>query len=122
MQCIMALICQYFLIYTVLVVVRAWRSMSGDPSSWDNSSVVQALEATQNTVNYVPMLCVLFLATRMRAIQLSGGHTEHRELRAHALCALPGHPHARHSTHRGTHGEVRPPPVVGPSGYAGLYL
>lgn len=76
MQCIMALICQYFLIYTVLVVVRAWRSMSGDPSSWDNSSVVQALEATQNTVNYVPMLCVLFLATRMRAIQLTAGHTE----------------------------------------------
>merc|ERR1719378_1626148 len=38
---------------------------------------VQAiLESACTTVTYAPMLCVLFLGTRMRAIQLSQGETE----------------------------------------------
>merc|ERR1719313_1575068 len=76
MKCIIMLACQYFIIYTINVIVQALRSTAEDPASWDDSCFVLLAERSQNTVNYAPMLCVLFLATRMRAIQLTYGHTE----------------------------------------------
>merc|ERR1719223_1925675 len=38
--------------------------------------VQQILESGCTTVTYAPMLCVLFLGARMRAIQLTQGETE----------------------------------------------
>merc|ERR1719443_1520064 len=76
MKCIIMLACQYFIIYTINVIVQALRSTAEDPASWDDSCFVLLAERSQNTVNYAPMLCVLFLACRMRAIQLTYGHTE----------------------------------------------
>merc|ERR1719498_1610802 len=38
------------------------------------------LEAACTTVNYAPMLSVLFLGTRMRALQLSGGNPDAYDL------------------------------------------
>jgi len=72
MKCIMNLATQYFLIYTVLAILRTMRSISGGPASKALLTVQQSLA----TVAYVPMLSVLFLGVRMRAVQLSQGQTD----------------------------------------------
>merc|ERR1719199_2369003 len=40
----------------------------------------EVLQAAALTVNYAPMLCVLFLGTRMRALQITGGDPEKYDL------------------------------------------
>lgn len=77
LACIASLSCQYFAIYFLLAMVKIWRNVA--EGSGDNI-VAKTLEATQATVNFVPMLCVLFLATRMRALQLTGGQPEKYQL------------------------------------------
>lgn len=75
MRCIVNLCCQYFLVYTALTVVRAVQTLSNKPET-EPSIMTKTLDACSSTVNYAPMLCVLFLATRLRAIQLTQGQTE----------------------------------------------
>lgn len=74
--CIINLTCQYFLVYAVFVLYRCCRSLSSDKAGWDQSIIGKMLETAQGTVNYIPMLCVLFLAVRLRAIQLTQGQTD----------------------------------------------
>jgi hypothetical protein len=104
MQCVINLTIQYFLVYTSLAIVRTMNQVSkpepvesaGEPKSgrggwFGGASKAQAetsvaapkyafaqevLQAAALTVNYAPMLCVLFLGTRMRALQLTGGQPE----------------------------------------------
>lgn len=78
MKCISNLLLQYFAIYTALMVVKGISLFQGRASS--PSPVERLLQAATMTVNLAPMLCVLFLGTRMRAIQLSGGNTEKYKL------------------------------------------
>jgi len=40
----------------------------------------RVFEQATKTVNYAPMLCVLFLAVRMRAIQLADNQPDHFNL------------------------------------------
>merc|ERR1719424_1596131 len=42
-----------------------------DFSTWDLRKLRDALETAKTTVQFAPMLCVLFVATRIRALQLS---------------------------------------------------
>lgn len=70
--CIINLTLQYFGLYTALVIVRTLNSFK----IGNLSNIQQVLEAGCTTVTYAPMLCVLFLGARMRAIQLSQGQTE----------------------------------------------
>jgi hypothetical protein len=72
MKCIMNLATQYFVIYTAMAVLRTMRNHYGGPPSKALLTVQQSLA----TVNYVPMLSVLFLGVRMRAVQLSQGQTD----------------------------------------------
>lgn len=75
-KCILNLLIQYFLIYTALAVVHSWNQIQGT----HGSRLKQILLTLAKSVNYAPMLCVLFLGTRMRAIQLTQGDTEKYEL------------------------------------------
>lgn len=72
-QCVICLSVLYFLIYTFQAVVRTMSSFGGDGkfAGWLN-----ILHKAATTVTYAPMLCVLFLGARMRAIQLTQGETE----------------------------------------------
>jgi len=74
-QCIVNLLAQYFVIYTALAILRSFLQFTGK-----GETVTKVVEKTCGTVIYAPMLCVLFLGTRMRAIQLSGGNTEEYDL------------------------------------------
>jgi hypothetical protein len=71
MNCVINLTIQYFILYTALAVVR---TIGGYPSAQET------LLAACGTVNYAPMLSVLFIGTRMRAIQLSEGNPDNYDL------------------------------------------
>lgn len=72
LKCILNLCFQYFAVYTTLNVVKAWNRIKGSqPGFWEKT-----LASATSTVGYAPMLGVLFLGTRIRAIQLTQGDTE----------------------------------------------
>merc|ERR1719313_831944 len=68
MQCVVNLTTQYFLIYFLLWVFITIEDLSG----WKGLSFARdVVETTKSTVQFAPMLCVLFIITRMRALQIS---------------------------------------------------
>merc|ERR1719265_771187 len=72
LQCVISLAIQYFIIYTLLAIVRTANQFTGHSML----GVQKIMETACTTVTYAPMLSVLFLGVRMRAIQLSQGQTE----------------------------------------------
>merc|ERR1719201_193801 len=76
LQCVMGLTMQYFIIYTCLAIVRTVNEFDG----FVFLGVQKIMETACTTVTYAPMLSVLFLAARMRAIQLTQGETEKYKL------------------------------------------
>merc|ERR1719321_729452 len=67
MLCVLNLAFQYFLIYGLL-----WLFITvEDFTSIDLSSVKDAVDSAKSTVQFAPMLAVLFIATRMRALQMT---------------------------------------------------
>ncbi len=70
-ECILNLAVQYFVVYTALALFRAINQYNGSCGS-----LIQLANSAATTVNYCPMLAVLFLAVRMRAEQLTQGRTE----------------------------------------------
>merc|ERR1719482_367881 len=75
LHCVINLTLQYFCVYTALAIVRTLNSFR-----FQLVGVQQILETGCTTVTYAPMLCVLFLGVRMRAIQLTQGETEKYKL------------------------------------------
>merc|ERR1719272_1783809 len=72
MQCVINLTMQYFFVYTLLAIMRTTNQFTANRFKGFQSIV----ETAEKTVVAAPMLSVLFLGTRMRAIQLSQGETE----------------------------------------------
>merc|ERR1719230_2446642 len=68
MQCVINLSFQYFLIYLLVWVFYTVKHFSGY-SGLD--TVSDAVESAKATVQFAPMLSVLFIATRMRALQIT---------------------------------------------------
>jgi len=67
MQCVINLSFQYFFIYILL-----WIFFTVDDfTDMDLKFVEEAIESAKSTVQFAPMLCVLFIATRMRALQIT---------------------------------------------------
>eukprot|EP00397_Hematodinium_sp_SG-2012_P013037 GEMP01013227.1.p1 GENE.GEMP01013227.1~~GEMP01013227.1.p1 ORF type:complete len:533 (+),score=122.96 GEMP01013227.1:681-2279(+) len=73
MFCVINLVIQYFAIYTALAVVWTYVQFSHVSP---RLLPIKILEAASHTVNCAPMLCVLFVATKMRAAQLTQGEGE----------------------------------------------
>jgi len=76
LQCVISLSIQYFIIYTLLAIIRTANQFTGHSML----GVQKIMETACTTVTYAPMLSVLFLGVRMRAIQLSQGQTEKYQL------------------------------------------
>jgi len=68
-RCIVIMCCQYMLIYTALAVCRTYQEFTGT----GKGKVEAGLRAAAQTLTYGPMLCVLFIACRMRVEFLSDG-------------------------------------------------
>jgi len=78
-QCVIILCWQFFIVYTLFAFFRTINQISSNRFS----TCVRLQEYMAMVCPYVmfaPMLCVLFLATRMRAIQLAQGDTEKYKL------------------------------------------
>merc|ERR1719261_1500267 len=68
MKCVMNLTVQYFFIYLMLFICITLKQFTGMPCL---SVVISVFEAGRATVMFAPMLSILFIATRMRALQLA---------------------------------------------------
>merc|ERR1719482_1871899 len=68
-KCVMNLTIQYLLIYTSIAILRVVADFQGENiSHW---TIGEALTQATITVNFAPMLAILFLAARMRVIWLT---------------------------------------------------
>merc|ERR1719359_1221671 len=71
MQCVISLTIQYMLVYTALAVVRTAADSFG--IKYNNLPIQDILKTATLTVNFAPMLAVLFLGCRMRVTWLTQG-------------------------------------------------
>merc|ERR1719389_1467386 len=72
-QCTMILSCQYFIVYGAIQVCKSiedWMSLN---SPWLHT-LKEACETATLSMNFAPMLAVLFIAARMRALQMDPVH------------------------------------------------
>jgi len=77
MRCVINLCVQYFILHAIFAIVHFFQLFSSDNRENKRpSKLLQTLDACQSTVNFAPMLCVLFLVVRLRALQLTQGQTE----------------------------------------------
>jgi hypothetical protein len=66
-QCTMILACQYFLVYGGIQVARTWTQFMGEGRL---TKVENALMTATASMNFAPMLAVLFIGARMRALNM----------------------------------------------------
>jgi hypothetical protein len=77
MQCIIHLTIQFFAVYLALWLVISIRQLQTrndedfDRTTSTTAAPLEILETACHTVMFCPMLCILFLAARMRALQLT---------------------------------------------------
>jgi len=70
MQCVLNLVFQYFVIYLLLWIYYTIEDFVGLDMSI-LAAAKDAIESAKATVQFAPMLSVLFVATRMRALQMT---------------------------------------------------
>merc|ERR1719160_69551 len=80
LQCVISLTVQYFVLYTALALCRTICQFTGGGQGGGIFAIMKIIEVGCTTVTYAPMLSVLFLGARMRAIQLTQGETEKYKL------------------------------------------
>jgi len=68
-RCIVIICCQYMLIFLALAIIRTYHELSATRAG----TTEKALRGCTATLAYGPMLCVLFIACRMRVEFLSNG-------------------------------------------------
>lgn len=84
-KCVVNLVAQFFLVIIakhLLHVINLFKSKFGDWSTEEKclATVADNAVTKPSSIFFIPMLCVLFLATRMRAVQLSQGRTLEHDL------------------------------------------
>jgi len=71
MQCVISLTIQFMIVYTALAICRMAADSFG--LKYENVPIQKILVTATLTVNFAPMLAILFLACRMRVTQLTKG-------------------------------------------------
>merc|ERR1719235_2459450 len=69
-QCAITLAVQYFFVYLCLALIRTYNQVNG----FARTKVSDIFQLAAYTVNFAPMLCILFAAARMRALQMDPRH------------------------------------------------
>merc|ERR1719313_1041684 len=67
MQCVVNLTTQFFTVYTLIWVCITVKEITG----WELHFLSNAMENAKGTIAFCPMLAILFVGTRMRALQLT---------------------------------------------------
>merc|ERR1719262_463746 len=68
-QCTMILSCQYFIVYGGIQIARSWTQFTGIAPNF-TSKAENALMTATASMNFAPMLAVLFIGARMRALNM----------------------------------------------------
>merc|ERR1719271_827637 len=68
-QCVMILSCQYFLVYGGIQVCKSVIEWAGDLFGYTHT-LQEALNTATLSINFAPMLAILFIGARMRALQM----------------------------------------------------
>merc|ERR1719262_845802 len=68
-QCVMILSCQYFLVYGGIQVCKSVQDFAGNLFGYTHT-LQEALNTATMSINFAPMLAVLFIGARMRALQM----------------------------------------------------
>merc|ERR1719207_146335 len=68
-QCVMILSCQYFLVYGGIQVCKSIIEFAGDLFGYTHT-LQEALNTATLSMNFAPMLAILFIGARMRALQM----------------------------------------------------
>jgi hypothetical protein len=68
-QCTISLACQYFLVYGGIQVARTWTQFTSIAANF-TSKAENALMTATASMNFAPMLAVLFIGARMRALNM----------------------------------------------------
>jgi len=76
-NCVVNLTIQYFVIYTALALIRTAADVWN--LKYEQVPIQKILQTAALTVNYAPMLSVLFLAVRMRVTWLTMGRGNPQE-------------------------------------------
>merc|ERR1719265_2773322 len=72
-QCVMILSCQYFLVYGGIQICKSIIEFAGDLGGYIHT-LQEALNTATLSINFAPMLAVLFIGARMRALQMDPVH------------------------------------------------
>merc|ERR1719240_842728 len=67
-QCTMNLSTQYFAVYLAIAIMKTYHDFN--PKTVLSEKLQGTLTMCQNTVNFAPMLCILFIGARMRALSM----------------------------------------------------
>jgi len=68
-QCTIILSCQYFIVYGGIQIARTWTQFTGIAANF-TSKFESALMTATASMNFAPMLAVLFIGARMRALNM----------------------------------------------------
>merc|ERR1719482_645399 len=66
MECVMNLTIQFFVVYLLIEIMRTYREFV---TYGEKTNAEVALDASISTLAFVPMLCILFVGARMRALE-----------------------------------------------------
>merc|ERR1719163_845314 len=69
-QCTINLTMQYFFIYLVVAISKTMTELSGGTHNKSLTKLQGVFAMAKMTVNFAPMLCILFVGARMRALQI----------------------------------------------------
>merc|ERR1719197_54239 len=72
-QCVMILSCQYFLVYGGIQICKSVIDFGQDLGGYLHT-LKEALTTATLSINFAPMLAILFIAARMRALQMDPVH------------------------------------------------
>merc|ERR1719263_1715319 len=67
MQCVINLTIQFFTVYLGIWIAETVKQFIG----WDLTRLKEIMENCKGTINFCPMLAILFVGTRMRALQIT---------------------------------------------------
>merc|ERR1719199_2169227 len=73
LECVVSLTIQYMLVYTVLAGARTYAEYMTKAKESGENRIVSIMQQASNSVNFAPMLAVLFLGCRMRVTWLTQG-------------------------------------------------
>jgi hypothetical protein len=71
-QCVANLTCQFFFVYFLMTAMLTMSELTGGTVPVEKWSWFSAVEAARSTMAFAPMLSILFVATRMHALWITG--------------------------------------------------